>query len=227
MFQKVLEKMMGKRSQSGMLNIRFELQRMATQSTAQYVHDHINYVSSVDNRNAVHDVALAEISIEGLVLEFGVFSGQTVNYIAAKLPQTVVDGFDSFEGLPEFWRDGYDRGHFASELPKVLPNVRLHKGWFHESLPRFFNEDGVRATIPLAYLHVDCDLYSSTVTIFEHLSKNIQIGTVIVFDEYLNYPGWQQGEFLAFQEFVKKRRLNYRYLTYNHLHEQVAVKITA
>lgn len=49
--------------------------------------------------------------------------------------------------------------------------------------------------------------------------------TVIVFDEYFNYDGWRQGEFRAFQEFVTEANLGYEYLTYNHRHQQVAVRI--
>jgi hypothetical protein len=51
-------------------------------------------------------------------------------------------------------------------------------------------------------------------------------GSVIVFDEYFDYPGWEQHEFRAFAEFVARARLTYEYLAYNRLHEQVAVRIT-
>jgi hypothetical protein len=53
----------------------------------------------------------------------------------------------------------------------------------------------------------------------------IKSGTVIVFDEYFNYPGWQGGAFKAFKEFIAYSGLSYEYLTYNRLHEQVAVQI--
>jgi len=47
----------------------------------------------------------------------------------------------------------------------------------------------------------------------------------VVFDEYFNYYGWEKGEFLAFQEFVKENSIKYHYLTYNYLGCQVALKI--
>jgi hypothetical protein len=75
------------------------------------------------------------------------------------------------------------------------------------------------------FLHIDCDLYSSTKTIFNLLKGRIVSGTVIVFDEYFNYDGWEKGEYLAFQKYVKENQIKYEYLTYNHLHEQVAVII--
>jgi hypothetical protein len=46
---------------------------------------------------------------------------------------------------------------------------------------------------------------------------------VIVFDEYFNYPNWQEHEFRAFQELVEECRVRYQYLGYARF--QVAVKI--
>jgi hypothetical protein len=56
--------------------------------------------------------------------------------------------------------------------------------------------------LPIALLHIDCDLYSSTKTIFELLSDRIVPGTVIVFDELVNYPAFKKHEVLAFYEFL-------------------------
>jgi hypothetical protein len=48
---------------------------------------------------------------------------------------------------------------------------------------------------------------------------------VLVFDEFFNYPGWRQGEYKAFMEFVYAHDVEYKYLGYYEKHEQVAVKI--
>ncbi|PWV51531.1 class I SAM-dependent methyltransferase [Chitinophaga sp. S165] len=193
-------------------------------TTVDYVDNKMSHIPSVDHHLKVHDVAIQSISIpDGLILEFGVFSGKTINHIAEKLPGHQVYGFDSFEGLPEFWRDGYEKGHFAvTELPQVAANVTLVKGWFDQTLPDF----KAKNDSALAYLHVDCDLYSSAKTIFDMLKDNIVAGTVIVFDEYFNYPGWMEGEFKAFHEFLAETGKEYKYLTYNVKHEQVAVVMT-
>jgi len=203
-----------------------ELQRQALRETALYVKRNMRNVHSVWTQAAVHDVALQHVTLDGgLAMEFGVYSGTTINYIAANRDWEV-HGFDSFEGLPEAWRDGFDRGTFKMDgLPEVRDNVRLHKGWFCDTLPAFLDALPDRQQ-PVAYLHVDCDLYSSTKTIFQELDRNIVPGTVIVFDEYFNYDGWEDGEFKAFQEFVAQNKASYRYLTYNSVHQQVAVLIT-
>jgi len=203
-------------------NIQFERQARALRSTVDYVEAHMKDVTSMDSKWKVHQYALSKVSLKGLFLEFGVYKGQTINFIAKQVPQTVF-GFDSFEGLPEFWRDGFDKGTFAlNKLPTIEENVVLVKGYFDQSLPDFLQNYGSE---PVAYLHIDCDLYSSTKTIFEHLKSNIVPGTVIVFDEYFNFPGWEEDEFRAFKEFTEENHLIYTYLTYNSLSEQVAVRI--
>ena len=74
-------------------------------------------------------------------------------------------------------------------------------------------------------MHVDADLYSSTVTIFKHLRERIVPGTVIIFDEYLNYPEWQRHEYKAFQEYVTSSGVRYDYIGVVLDGEQAAVRI--
>jgi predicted O-methyltransferase YrrM len=197
------------------------LQRIAVHETAEYVMANMRTIDSVSSASEVLSIALRNVRVAGHYLEFGVYRGSSINQIASRVSQDVY-GFDSFEGLPERWRDGFDRGHFkVGRLPRVLGNVRLVKGWFEDTLPAFLRDhDG-----PVAFLHVDCDLYASTKTIFDSLEERIVPGTVIVFDEYFNYPGWRHGEKKAFEEFIQKTGLRYQYLVYNRTHEQVAVRI--
>ena len=91
-----------------------------------------------------------------LWLEFGVASGKTINYISQFTDRTVY-GFDSFKGLPEKWRDGYDKGAFSRDgtLPTIRANVELIKGWFSNTLPAFMAHNK-----KVSFLHLDADLYS-------------------------------------------------------------------
>jgi len=166
----------------------------------------------VRDKRAVLALALGYARPQGLYIEFGVWSGRTINFIAER-HTGIVHGFDSLEGLPETWYGTYHEGAFETGgwLPKVRANVRLHKGWFENTLPTFVDQHKEN----IAFLHIDCDLYSSTQTIFHHLGDKIVKGTVIVFDEYFNYPGWQNHEHRAFQEFLAARSLSARFLCYN------------
>lgn len=213
--------------EAAITDISLRLQDQATAETAAYVLANMRFVDPVHSWRAVHDLAIKAAGIEGgAVLEFGVFSGTTVNHIAQRTGWHV-DAFDSFEGLPEPWRAEYQTGKFSrSSLPKVADTVTLHVGWFDDTLPKYVAENSVESR-PIRYLHIDSDLYSSAKTIFEYLGDRIVEGTVIVFDEYFNYSGWKEGEYKAFKEFVEARGIAYEYLTYNNQHQQVAVKIGA
>lgn len=143
-------------------------------------------------------LALSRAPKDGAHCEFGVFSGTTINLLAEERPDTRFDGFDSFRGLPSDWT-GYMVFDFKrdGEMPKVRANVVLHRGWFEDTLPEY------AASIDrVTFLHVDCDIYSSTATIFRHLGSKLAPGCVVVFDEYFCYPGFEMHERRAFSEFL-------------------------
>jgi hypothetical protein len=195
----------------------------AALDTADYCVENLPMAISFKTNVEMLSFCIEKISpklLNGLYLEFGVASGTSINQLAEKTSK-IVHGFDSFEGLPEDWRDGFDKGAFACAMPKVLPNVVLHRGWFDNTLPNFVE----RNSEPVAFLHVDCDLYSSTKTIFSCLGPRIVPGTIIAFDEYFNYPSWRQHEYKAFQEFIAESGLSYQYHGYVPSHQQVCVVI--
>ena len=162
---------------------------------------------------------------EGLVLEFGVFSGRSINYISELFPGKTIHGFDSFYGLPEDWKkDGY-KGTFSrnGEAPSVVDAVELHAGWFDECLPKFVQ--GLKSDEKVSFIHIDCDIYSSTITVLNSLQPYLQEGTVIVFDEYFNYPGWQEHEHKAWREFTTANNIQYDYFGYASKHYSVGAQI--
>ncbi len=177
------------------------------------------------SRREILDFALQDLPDRGLVCEFGVFEAETINRIASRLPDRPVFGFDSFEGLPEHWRLDFGPGAFSTGgcLPRVEPNVTLVKGWFDATLPAF----AAGHAGPVALLHIDCDLYSSTKCVLEHLGGRLVPGSILVFDEFFNYPEWEEHEFRAFSEFAAARGLRHEYLAYNCRHEQVAIRVIA
>jgi hypothetical protein len=205
-------------------DIQRAMQRRALEDTSRFVEENMFLTPSYGNKFQLLAAAiLATRENSGMYCEFGVHNGTTINYIADRVKGEVY-GFDSFAGLPEDWRPGMEKGHFKRDtLPRVRANVQLVTGWFHESLPPFLEQRAGHC----AFVHVDCDLYSSTRTVFEHLGSRIRPGTVVVFDEFFNYPNWRKGEFLAFQELLAKEGLTFEYLGYVASDEQVAVRITS
>ncbi len=209
-------------------DLNYELQIMARHESALYVKEHMTQAIMFQGRWKLLEAAVAEAEQNGLYLEFGVEKGASSNYIARLLTDrgqdSLVNSFDSFEGLPGEWTGTFEKaGKFSlgGKLPPVLPNVRLHKGWFSETIPPFLESSHDK----LSFLHVDCDLYSSTKDILEGVKDRIRPGTIIVFDEYFNYHNWQQHEFKAWKEFVAATGIRYVYRGFAARGGQVYVKI--
>lgn len=163
---------------------------------------------------------LADKIPDGSILEFGVFSGTTINHLAKLLPNRQLRGYDSFEGLPEDWnmggknvkKEAFDR---KGEMPDVEDNVTLIKGFFDKTI-----EEDINNIFDIAFLHMDADLYSSTKTIFDELNDMIKPGTIIRFDELccwrdvfkeaspskmsrVNYTTWKEHEWKALNEWME------------------------
>lgn len=183
------------------------------------------------------DYACLQIPDNKWVLEFGVFTALTTNCLAKNLCNKTIYGFDSFEGLPEDWFINNNekatrivkrpKGHFAlKELPKVENNVILVKGFFDASLPTWLES---HTPDPIALLHIDCDLYSSTKTVFDLLNNCIKPGAIIVFDDFYPwgrhpYDLWQEGEYLALKEWVEQYNRSFEILSRTG-HQQTTIRV--
>jgi O-methyltransferase len=134
-------------------------------------------------------------------LEFGVYKGSSFNWWINNCdnPKSKFYGFDSFEGLPESWGSTYNKGDMLSEMPAINDSRgRFIKGFFQHSVPDFlltFNKDmknDIRKII-----HLDADLFSSTLFVLTSLAPFLQRGDILIFDEF-NVPN---HEFFAFRIF--------------------------
>ena len=198
--------------------------RVARMSTADFVIKNMNTVKAFSNVRDIRQYAVEQTEVDGIFLEFGVFKGTSINFMSSLKPDKIFYGFDSFKGLPEDWLSNRPKGSYSAEgiLPKVNDNVRLIQGWFDETLPNFLKKHSE----PCAFIHIDCDLYSSAKIVLKLLKKHIVKNTVILFDEYFNYPGWENNEYRAFSEFIEEQGLKFEYLGYINTHlGEVAVKI--
>lgn len=176
--------------------------------------DHLHV--SLHNATTVA-AALREVTIDGLVAEFGVYQGLSLTQIATFFPDRTVHGFDSFVGLPEAWGGTSNRaGTFdvGAEPPRLpVANVEFHVGWFEDTVPVFARQ----YSGPLAFAHLDADLYSSTKTVFDTIGDWFVPGTIVVFDEYFGYHGWQHHEHKAFQEFLARTGLSFEAVSLGHM----------
>jgi hypothetical protein len=148
--------------------------------------------------------ALFDEMPNGMNLEFGVHNGGSLKIFAEKL--SYIYGFDSFLGLEENW--SY---HFAQKgslnlngkIPKTikdLNNVELIVGRVEETLEEFISQ----SLSKISFVHMDLDLYSPTKYCLERLKPLMQSGSIILFDEFHGYPGYEFHEYRAFMEVFKK-----------------------
>jgi hypothetical protein len=196
----------------------------------EFVSTEFGSAKALDTDAEILKFASDNVTLDGFYLEMGVARGTTINLIAALNSKKRVYGFDSFEGLPEDWPKGErttPKGNFRFKepamMPSVLHNVVLIKGLFKNSLPEY--QKHILQHHPIALLHIDCDIYSSTSDVFTYLSDNIVSGTIIIFDEYYNYPTFKDHEYKAFHEFLLKSGKKAEFIAFNQNFEQAVARI--
>jgi O-methyltransferase len=133
-------------------------------------------------------------------LEFGVCGGGSFKWWVEnyKNRSSTFHGFDTFEGLPEDWGP-FKKGDMGtnSEAPKIDDSrVTFYKGLFQQTFPGFTKSI---ATDKKKVIHLDADLYSSTLYILTSIAPYLRKGDIILFDEFL-VP---THEFLAYDNFTK------------------------
>ena len=168
------------------------------------------------------------IKVEGYWCEFGVREGRSLHWLIDEYPQQVIHAFDSWQGLPEDWNHGTGKvADMSCDPPTVPDHIQLHKGWFKNTLPIWKHHN----TGPIAFLHMDADIYSSTKEVLTALNDQIVAGTVITFDEFCNFrlsgkmSKWQDQEFKALVEWMIENQREIKPLNRNWAYQASCVVI--
>jgi len=155
-------------------------------------------------------------------LEFGVYTGHSISIIRSYYNGSVY-GFDSFNGLPEFWRDGYSEGHFKTDHIPSIDQVDIVVGLFQDTLEQFL----LSLNKEIDFVHFDADLYSSTIFCLNKIKNYLHKETIFLFDEYQNYPDWESHEHKAFMEWLEENPdVSAKRIAEVRNNEQVAFKVT-
>jgi O-methyltransferase len=140
-------------------------------------------------------------------LEFGVAEGDSLKWWLehCRHENAVFMGFDSFEGLPEDW-GVFKKGEMAFGLESLKvqdPRLRIHKGWFQQTLNKALTDlpDDRRNII-----HMDADLFTSTLFVLTQLFRYLKKDDIIIFDEFST----PTHEFNAFRFFVQSCYIKYK-----------------
>lgn len=132
--------------------------------------------------HALRDFVLATNHLPGDVAELGVFTGGSAKLIGHYAPNKPLHLFDTFEGIPENDRHGkHKRGDFPAEFLDVLkfldnPLAVFHRGKFPEVLP----PEGTA----FAFVHVDADIYQSTLAAIDYFGPRMVPGGLMIFDDF-------------------------------------------
>ena len=201
-----------------------KLSRWINSNSKLKFNDFYNKKVNYEGRFGLHEFVIKEeIQNQSIdYLEFGVASGIAIKWWAEKNtnPESRFYGFDVFTGLPEDF--GVMKKHHYNtegETPQVDDErVKFIKGLFQDSLPDFLNsyESKQRKVI-----HMDADLYSSTLFVLTRLIPLLKKDDIIIFDEF----GVPTHEFRAFTDFVSAYKLNYEILGAINNYLQLAIKI--
>ena len=164
---------------------------------------------SADRCQVLYRLGRQALSVAGDFAECGVYRGGT-----ALLLSRVLEGrgktlhlFDSFEGLPApdperdpDLEEGVFRATSARDVSGLLcrfpGTIEIHEGW----IPSTF--DGLDES-RFAFVHIDVDLYRSTLDCLEYFYPRLSAGAVVVFDDY-GFPA-ARGEKDAVDEFFSAR----------------------
>ena len=154
-------------------------------------------------------------------LEFGVYTGTSFRWwtSANKNPESRFYGFDTFEGLPESWGT-YAQGDMHANLPKIDDNrAELVKGLFQDTLFGFLETHRIGKNKII--IHIDADLFTSTLFALTTLARYLKKDDIIIFDEF-NVPN---HEYFAFKVFTESFYVKYELIAAVNNYYQCAFKI--
>ena len=197
-------------------SVGFHLRNITNESSAKFILANLSEGTLVfKKKNSLWDYVVSLINTsdpDSLFLEFGVFKGESISYFANHLPNRMFYGFDSFAGLKENWTGTpgvKDKTFKINESEVSTPkNVELVKGYFQDTLNDFLNKHRSQ----ISFIHIDSDTFESARYILENVNDRLAPNNVILFDEFIGYPGYERGEFAAFYNWVGNR--NYEYLAF-------------
>ena len=158
--------------------------------------------STFTTRRNLHEFLINKVinkDSSGLYLEFGVSKGATITMFAKAMPNITIHGFDAFRGLRDAWSKpnrSIGAMDLHGEIPIVPSNVALHIGWVEDTLPLFLQQH----TGEIYFVHQDLDVYSPTKSSLKLLKDRFESGTMILFDDYHGFIGWENHSHKAFNE---------------------------
>jgi len=155
----------------------------------------------------VYSITKSQSNLEGDMAEVGVYQGGSAKIICEAKDKRTLHLFDTFEGLPQvsekdthfgvkYWKDGEFRNTSEDTVRDYLSkykNVYLHKGKFPETVEPVKNSK-------FSFVHLDVDLYQSTLDCLEFFYPRLIKGGIILTHDYHT-----NGVQSAFKEYFRNK----------------------
>jgi O-methyltransferase len=177
-----------------------------------------------EDRFQLHEFVASSEKLEAInYIEFGVGKGVAIKWWVKRNihPESQFVGFDVFTGLPDDF-GVLKKGHFSTG--GILPDTNderctYEKGLFQDSLPPFVK--GFDFASRRNVIHMDADLYSSTLFVLSTLQPFLKPNDIIMFDEF----GVPTHEFKAFDDFCQAYRFKYEVIGAVNNYLQIAIRV--
>ncbi len=186
-----------------------------------------NGKGSFSNRDLFGNV-LAQADISGAIdyLEFGVAAGSSLAWWVENNhhPDSRFYGFDTFTGLPEDWYYA-PKGSYSTQgkLPDIRdPRCGFEVGLFQDTLRPFLAKNPLQRR---KVLHIDSDLYSSSLYTLTTLAPLLAPGDIVFFDDFggLKNP---VDDFRSLHDFVAAYRIGFELIGAADYYRKIAIRIT-
>jgi hypothetical protein len=163
-------------------------------------------------REKLYDYVITKLNLKNEAfdyLEFGVCEAISFKWWLQNCSniESRFYGFDTFEGLPENW-GLFLKGDMAANVPMLDDNrAKFIKGLFQETVGTFLQSNNLNNG-KRKIIHLDADLFSSTIFALTSLAPYLKKGDVLIFDEF-NVPNHEFYAFKIFSEsyYVKTKLL--------------------
>ena len=202
-----------------------KLSKWIAQNPVKGLNDFYSPGRDYSKRYKLYDDIVKQLQLENEpvdYLEFGVSKGLSFKWWLShnQNPDSRFYGFDTFEGLPEKWGT-FSKGSMAAEFPEIRDSRgEFIKGLFQDTLPEFLKEGKIKSG-KQKIIHLDADLFSSTLFALTTLHTIIHRNDILIFDEF-NVP---THEFMAFTNYVESYYVKYEVLAAVNNYFQVAIRI--
>jgi O-methyltransferase len=168
----------------------------------EQVSDETEMLLSSLEASQIYQTVRALSGIKGDLAEVGVYRGASSRIIREAEPLKPLHLFDTFEGLPKpsAKDDAFSEGLYRASLQGVqgylsrYRNVHFYPGLFPQTAEPVINTR-------FSFVHLDVDLYDSTLRGLEFFWPRLQLGGAILSHDYSTSPGVRS----AFQEFFSGR----------------------